>query len=79
MTKELTNTKLHKVLKKYRAKHEQHNREWEEICRKVSERNTSGKIYLPTIYQHEAHNSKGYRLFKDLMQEFEGYDVFPKK
>jgi len=30
---ELTKTKLNKILKKYRVKLEQHNKEWEELCR----------------------------------------------
>lgn len=79
---ELTKTKLNKILKKYRMKLEQHNKEWEELCRKKCSRKFEGdKVILttPSIYDHEAHNSKGAKLFKDLMKEFDGYEVFPKK
>jgi hypothetical protein len=78
---ELTKTKLNKILKKYRMKLEQHNKEWEELCRKKCKREDVGdKIVMttPSIYDHERHNSKGSQLFKDLMKEFEGYEVFPK-
>jgi len=78
---ELTKTKLNKILKKYRMKLEQHNKEWEELCRKkCKSENVGDKIVLttPSIYDHERHNSKGAQLFKDLMKEFEGYEVFPK-
>lgn len=78
---ELTKTKLNKILKKYRMKLEQHNKEWEELCRKKCKReNVGDKIVMttPSIYDHERHNSKGAQLFKDLMKEFEGYEVFPK-
>jgi hypothetical protein len=78
---ELTKTKLNKILKKYRVKLEQHNKEWEELCRKkCKSENVGDKIVMttPSIYDHERHNSKGAQLFKDLMKEFEGYEVFPK-
>lgn len=76
---ELTKTKLNNILKKYRQKLEQHEKEWEETCKKARARNTETHIALPTIYEHEAHNSKGNQLFKALMKEFEGFEVFPKK
>lgn len=80
---ELTKTKLHNILKKYRIKLEQHDKEWEELCRKVCKREDVGDdkfiLTTPSIYDHERHNSKGAKLFKDLIKEFEGYDVFPKK
>jgi len=76
---ELTKTKLNKILKKYRAKLEQHNEDWNILCRKIRERDTETHIALPSIYEHEKHNSKGSQNFKDLMKEFEGYEVFPKK
>lgn len=78
---ELTKTKLNKILKKYRMKLEQHNKEWEELCRKkCKSENIWDNIFMttPSIYDHERHNSKGAKLFKDLMKEFEGYEVFPK-
>jgi hypothetical protein len=78
---ELTKTKLNKILKKYREKLEQHNKEWEELCRKkCSSKDIDNMIEItsPSIYDHERHNSKGAKLFKDLMKEFEGYEVFPK-
>lgn len=79
---ELTKTKLNKILKNYRVKLEQHNKEWEELCRKKCKQEVVGdKIIMttPSIYDHEKHNSKGATLFKNLMKEFEGYEVFPKK
>ncbi len=79
---ELTKSKLNKILKKYRAKLNLHNREWEELCRRKCKRAFEGDkvvITTPSIYDHEQHNSKGAKLFKDLMAEFEGYEVFPKK
>ena len=79
---ELTKTKLNKILKKYKVKLDQHNKEWEEVCRKKCTRKDEGEHIImttPSIYDHEKHNSKGATLFKDLMQEFEGYEVFLKK
>lgn len=79
---ELTKTKLNNILKKYRAKLEQHDKEWEELCRKKCKTETVGDkiiMTMPNIYDHEQHNSKGANLFKALMKEFEGYEVFPKK
>jgi len=76
--KELTKTKLNKILKKYRAKLEQHDKEWEELCNKLRLQSTETEKALPTIYQHERYNSKGAQLFRELMNEFEGYEVFPK-
>ena len=75
---ELTKTKLNKILKTYREKLERHEKEWRETCHKIMKENNSEKMVLPSIYVHEAHNSKGAQLFKDLMKEFEGYEVFPK-
>jgi len=76
--KELTKTKLHKILKKYRAKLEQHEKSWQDVCSRKMKK-VKGGITLPSIYDHEKHNSKGNQLFKELMAEFDGYDVFPKK
>ena len=70
---ELTKTKLNNILKKYRAKLEQHEKEWVEICKKARL-----KTGLPTIYEHESYNSKGNQLFKALINEFEGYNVFER-
>ena len=75
---ELTKTKLNKILKKYRVKLEQHEQEWKDICNKIMKNNSEKEMVLPSIYVHEAHNSKGSKLFKDLIQEFEGYEVFSK-
>lgn len=75
----LTRTKLHKILKKYNLAHKQHNDEWKEVCRKARLKSTETRISLPTIYDHEKINSKGSQLFKDFINEFEGYEVFPKK
>jgi hypothetical protein len=80
---ELTKTKLNKILKKYKIKLEQHNKEWDDLCRKKCTRKDLGngefEMTMPSIYDHEKHNSKGAQLFKDLMTEFENYEVFPKK
>lgn len=81
---ELTKTKLNKILKKYRMKLEQHNKEWEDLCAKIRKENPiiiigeEMQVTMPSIYQHEKHSNKGAQLFKDLMKEFEGYEVFPK-
>lgn len=79
---ELTKTKLHNILKKYRVKLEQHNKEWETLSREKFKYENVGemlKITTPSIYDYERHNSKGAALFKELMAEFEGYEVFHKK
>jgi CTP:phosphocholine cytidylyltransferase-like protein len=80
---ELTKTKLNKILKKYRIKLEQHNKEWKDLCAKKCKQidlgNGQFEMTMPSIYDHESHNSKGATLFKDLMAEFENYEVFPKK
>ena len=79
---ELTKSKLNKILKKYKVKLEQHNKDWENLCRTKCKHEIIGdKVVMttPSIYDHEKHNSKGATLFKNLMAEFEGYDVFPKK
>lgn len=80
---ELSKTKLHKILKKYRRKLEQHDREWKELCARVMKREDLGNgqfvTTMPSIFDHEKHNSKGAQLFRDLMAEFDGYEVFPKK
>lgn len=78
---ELTKTKLNKILKKYRMKLEQHNKEWEELCRKKRKSENVGDktvMTTPSIYDYARHNSKGAQLFKDLIKEFEGYEVFAK-
>lgn len=79
---ELTKTKLNNILKKYKLKLDQHNKEWEQICKQKMKREiVDDKIIIttPSIYDHEQHNSKGAQLFKDIMTEFENYEVFPKK
>lgn len=81
--KELSKTKLNKILKKYRTKLELHDQEWKDLCKKVTKRTDLGNgqfsTTMPSIYDHERHNSKGAKLFRDLMTEFENYEVFPKK
>jgi hypothetical protein len=52
------------------------------LCRrKCNQRIEGDKIIntTPSIYDHEKHNSKGAQLFKALMKEFEGYEVFTKQ
>lgn len=77
---ELTKSKLHKILKKYRTKLIQHNNEWKELCDNCKREDKGDKriILGPSIYDHERYNSKGNKLFSDIMSEFEQYDVFPK-
>ena len=79
---ELTKTKLHKILKKYRIKLEQHNKNWADLCKEKCKRTDLGdeqfELTMPSIYDHERHNSEGATLFKELMAEFENYEVFPK-
>ena len=80
---ELSKTKLNKILKKYRVKLEQHNKAWDELCKKKCKRTDLGngqfEMTMPNIYDHENHNARGSQLFKDLMAEFEDYEIFPKK
>jgi len=80
---ELSKTKLNKILKKYRLKLESHDKKWQDTCSKLmKQKDLEGdrfSIDIPTIYDHEKHNSEGNQLFKELMAEFEGYEVFPKK
>jgi len=80
---ELTKTKLHKILKKYNQKLERHNQDWKDLCEKLPKNKDNGDgtfMYsMPSIYDHERHHSKGSQLFKDIMAEFENYEVFPKK
>jgi hypothetical protein len=76
---ELTKTKMHNILKKYRAAREQLNKDWSDTCRRVNMRSTETHIALPSIYEFEAQSSKGSALFINLMKEFDGYEVFPKK
>jgi hypothetical protein len=76
---ELTKSKLNQILKKYKHKLEQHDKEWEEICQKYRKKSTENEILSPTIYDHESHSSKGSQLFRELVNEFEKYEVFPKK
>lgn len=79
---ELTKSKLNKILKKYRVKLEQHEQEWKDICKDkhtIEHQGEMIKVTTPSIFDHERHNSKGAKLFKDLMNEFKDYEVFPKK
>lgn len=71
--RELTKTKLNKILKQYRVKLEKFNNEWDQVCKNARLRED-----LPSIYEHEHHNAKGAKLFKDLMAEFDNYEVFVK-
>lgn len=76
---ELTKTKLNNILKKYRRKLEDHEKEWIETCKRARLKSTETHISMPTIYDHESYNSKGNQLFKSLMKEFEKYEIFPNK
>ena len=79
---ELTKTKLNNILKKYRFLLEQHNKEWKKLCINKCKHEVEGEhiiIATPSICDQEIHNSVGAKLFKDLMKEFDGYEVFPKK
>lgn len=46
---ELTKTKLNKILKTYRVKLEQHEKEWQETCRKARLKSTETHIALPEM------------------------------
>lgn len=79
---ELTKTKLHNILKKYRAKLEQHDNEWKAICKAKWRTVIDGdhiEVTTPSIYDHQSHTAKGSQLFRDMMAEFDGYEVFTKK
>jgi len=80
---ELTKTKLNKILKNYKVKLERHNKEWEEICHKAGKDDIITETHITRHYPSERerlnHTLKGDKLFRDLMKEFEGYEVFPKK
>lgn len=80
---ELSKTKLNKILKKYKVKLEQHENEWKELCRKASKNDVTTEThierYSPSERQTLTHVLKGDKLFKDLMKEFDSYEVFPKK
>ena len=78
---ELTKSKLHKILKKYRKLQQQHKDSWEDSQKRI--RAASGEVphineraYMSESYDYQL---KGNRLFQSLMEEFEGYEVFPKK
>jgi hypothetical protein len=80
---ELTKTKLHKILKNYKVKLEQLDKEWEAICRKAGKNDITTETHItrhfPSDRESLTHALKGHKLFKDLMNEFECYEVFPKK
>ncbi|MFA6889284.1 MAG: hypothetical protein WC254_07355 [Candidatus Woesearchaeota archaeon] len=79
---ELTKTKLHNILKKYKAKRDDLDKEWKELCKKKCKtENVDNKVIFttPTLLDHEQYNAKGNKLFHDLIEEFDGYDIFPKK
>jgi len=80
---ELSKTKLNKILKKYKDKLEQHEKEWTEICRKAGKNDITTETHItrhfPSDRQTLTYVLKGDKLFKDLMKEFDSYEVFPKK
>ena len=80
---ELSKTKLNKILKKYKEKLEQHENEWKGICKKAGKNDITTETHItrhfPSDRQTLTHVLKGDKLFKDLMKEFDGYEVFPKK
>lgn len=80
---ELTKTRLHKILKNYKVKLEQLNKDWESTCRKVGKNDITTETHItrhfPSDRESLNHALKGSKLFRDLMNEFENYEVFPKK
>ena len=70
----MTDSKLHKIIKKYKIELERHNKSWEDVCRRAREKSTD----TPTIYEHEGHNSHGNQLFKRLMEELSEVEIFNK-
>lgn len=68
----MTDTKLHKILKKYRRLHEKHNQEWREVSKNITDKNS----YIEIGYKHAL---KGNVLFDEIMNEFKGFDVFNHK
>lgn len=79
---ELSKTKLNKILKKYKVRLEQHEEEWKSICRKAGKNDITTETHVTRHFPSEreslTHALKGDKLFKELMKEFESYDVFPK-
>ncbi len=61
---DLTKTKMNNIIKKYKKKFEQHEKEWVYICKMARKKNG-----LPTVYEHERYNSKGNQLFKALIND----------
>lgn len=80
---ELSKTKLNKILKNYKVKLEQHNNQWQSICRKAAKNDITTETHItrhfPSDKETLTHVLKGDKLFKDLMKEFDSYEVFPKK
>ena len=74
---ELTKTKLHKIIKRYNSILEQHNKNWSDICKKASLKNTENEFWTPNIYEYQEHTSKGQGYFQNLMEELNKYEVFP--
>jgi len=65
-------TKIHKILKKYKALHKKHNESWEEKQQKIRD----GDPYFETAANHALEGSK---LFDAIMKELEGQEVFNKQ
>lgn len=67
-------TKVHKLLKKYRHKYKLHKESWQ--------KDHVPKISAPGTASHRAechaYAEKGNRLLREMMEEFEGVEVFPK-
>ena len=80
---ELSKTKLNKIIKKYKEKLEQHENEWKVICKKAGKNDITTETHItrhfPSDRQTLTHVLKGDKLFKDLMKEFDSYEVLPKK
>lgn len=71
----MSQSKIHKILKKYRILHQKHLDSW-------------AKEHIPKIqgvgsksHENECHNyaAKGNNLFNNFIKELDGLEVFPKK
>ena len=83
-------TKLHKILKKYKQFHKQHVDSWEFAQKRINaaskrvadKMDDPEKIFIcSATYKKESYDyqSRGNKLFDEMMEELEGQEVFPKK
>lgn len=68
-------TKINKILKKYKRLHKQHLDSWESH-HKPKIKHVGGSTHKA---QCHAYAEKGNNLWKEMMEELEGQELFPKK